>query len=80
MSADISIIAGLHYSQIVKDLEQTVTVTGPRGTVRAWNIGIIDDGYYEQYPDRLWELYITLCETADGLYHCCLTGNVERLS
>jgi len=77
----MTLIAGLDYTQTVNNNnnEQTVTVTGPKGTIRAWNIGYIDDGYYEQYPDRLWELYITLCETADGLYHCCLTGRVERV-
>jgi hypothetical protein len=49
-------------------------VTGPRGTIRAWDIGWVPDHYYREYPDRLAELYDSLCAVVDGHYHCCLTG------
>jgi len=53
-----------------------LTVQGPRGAVKCWDIGWIEPGYYEQYPDRLAQLYDTVCAVADGHYHCCLTGKI----
>lgn len=55
------------------------TLTGPRGTVRCWDIGIVPENYYTEYPDRLEELYDTVCAVADGHYHCCLTGKIFLL-
>ena len=51
-------------------------IQGPQGTVRAWDIGLITEGYYEQYPDRLWDLYWNIQSVLAGHYHCCLTGKV----
>lgn len=53
-----------------------ITFDGPLGTVRAYDIGWITTGYYELYPDRLWETYNLLIAVANGMYHCCLTGKV----
>ena len=51
-------------------------VTGPRGTIRCWDIGYTYPGYYEEYPDRLEEFYTVVSAVADGHYHCCLTGKI----
>jgi hypothetical protein len=51
-------------------------IRGPAGTVKAYDIGYIDNGYYEQYPDRLWDLYKSILNVLDGHYHCCLSGKV----
>jgi hypothetical protein len=51
-------------------------IRGPHGAVRAYDIGWIDSGYYEQYPDRLWDLYLNILAVLDGHYHCCLSGRV----
>jgi hypothetical protein len=51
-------------------------IRGPAGIVKAYDIGYIDDGYYEQYPDRLWDLYQSILSVLDGHYHCCLSGKV----
>ena len=55
------------------------TVSGPRGTIRCWDIGYVDPDYYTANPDRLAELYDTVCAVADGHYHCCLTGKIFLL-
>jgi hypothetical protein len=54
-------------------------ISGPFGTVKAHDIGYIDDGYYEQYPNRLWDLYKSILAVLDGHYHCCLSGKVWNL-
>jgi hypothetical protein len=54
-------------------------IRGPAGTVKAYDIGYIDNGYYEQYPDRLWDLYMSILAVLDGHYHCCLSGKVWNL-
>ena len=54
-------------------------ISGPFGTVKAYDIGYIDDGYYEQYPNRLWDLYKSILLVLDGHYHCCLSGKVWNL-
>ena len=51
-------------------------IRGPYGTVKGYDIGYIDSGYYEQYPDRLWDLYKDILAVLDGHYHCCLSGRV----
>jgi|GEM_PF-4756171 len=51
-------------------------IKGPIGTVRAYDIGFITDGYYEKYPDRLWDLYRDILAVLSGHYHCCLSGRV----
>lgn len=53
-----------------------ITIHGPLGTVTAYDIGWITDGYYTTYPDRLHDLYLTIWATTQGHYHCCLTGRV----
>lgn len=54
-------------------------IRGPAGIVRAYDIGYITDGYYEQYPDRLWDLYRDIVAVINGHYHCCLSGRVWNL-
>ena len=54
-------------------------ISGPFGTVKAYDIGYIDDDYYEQYPNRLWDLYKSILLVLDGHYHCCLSGKVWNL-
>ena len=54
-------------------------IRGPAGTIRAYDIGYITDGYYEQYPERLWDLYRDILAVLDGHYHCCLSGRVWNL-
>lgn len=54
-------------------------IRGPHGQVRAWDIGYITPGYYEQYPNRLWDLYTAILLVLDGHYHCCLSGKVWNL-
>ena len=54
-------------------------ISGPFGTVKAYDIGYIDDGYYEQYPNRLWDLYKDILLVLGGHYHCCLSGKVWNL-
>jgi hypothetical protein len=54
-------------------------IRGPYGTVKGYDIGYIDSGYYEQYPDRLWDLYKDILAVLDGHYHCCLSGRVWNL-
>jgi len=51
-------------------------IRGPQGVVKAYDIGFIIDGYYEQYPDRLWDLYKDILAVLAGHYHCCLSGKV----
>lgn len=77
-------IGGLEFRQEVVDgpLDNPrcwLYIQGPKGTVRAWDIGYITDGYYQQYPDRLWELYELILTIIDGHYHCCLSGKVWNL-
>jgi hypothetical protein len=74
-------VAGLSYSQEIVGQGQYGTITwlyiqGPKGTVKAYDIGLITDGYYQQYPDRLWDLYSDILAVIDGYYHCCLTARV----
>ena len=74
-------IAGLEFGQEIVGNSDHGYITwfflkGPYGGVKAWDIGYITDGYYEQYPDRLWDMYKTLLSVRDGHYHCCLVGKV----
>lgn len=49
-------------------------ISGPRGLYLALDIGESPAEYYEQYPDRLWDLYQLISLVASGFYHCCLSG------
>ena len=72
------------YQEIIDDEDPNnprcwLYIQGPKGTVRAWDIGYITPGYYEEYPGRLWGLYELILTTIDGHYHCCLSGKVWNL-
>jgi hypothetical protein len=74
-------IGQLSYSQEIVGHGQYGVITwlyidGPKGAVKAYDCGYITAGYYEQYPDRLWDLYMDILAVLDGYYHCCLTAKV----
>ena len=49
----------------------TVELLGPRGSVRASGfVWVTDD------PENVEINYWSIVHTLDGIYHCCLTGNV----
>ena len=84
MSMNYKQIQGLGFAQEIIDYaahgpRTWMYIQGPAGTVRAWDIGYITDGYYEQYPDRLWDLYRDIVAVLNGHYHCCLSGKVWNL-
>lgn len=77
-------INGLGYYQELaggpsSDPQCWLYIRGPKGTVRAWDIGYITPGYYESRPGYLWGLYELILTTLDGHYHCCLSGKVWNL-
>lgn len=71
------------YQEIVGDSDHGpitwMYIRGPEGVVRAYDIGYITGGYYEEYPERLWELYRDILAVLNGHYHCCLSGRVWNL-
>lgn len=74
-------ISNLTYTQEITRQSEYGPVTwfyikGPYGNIKAYDIGYITPGYYEEYPDRLWDLYKNLLSVLDGHYHCCLSGKV----
>jgi hypothetical protein len=74
-SSDYTNIQGLEYCcQHHSDQRWDTWINGPRGLYLALDIGESPCEYYEQYPDRLWDLYQLLSLVADGFYHCCLSG------
>ena len=75
--SDYTHIQGLDYCCCQHDAERWDTwIGGPRGVYLAVDIGESPAEYYQQYPDRLWEMYQVMTLVADGLYHCCLTGRL----
>jgi hypothetical protein len=53
-----------------------VYIRGPKGTVKAYDIGYVPDGFYQTQSWRLWDTYKLILNTLDGHYHCCLSGRV----
>jgi hypothetical protein len=71
---DYTSIQGLDYC-CQKNSEQWDTwINGPRGLLVALDIGESPAEYYQQNPDRLWDLYQLISLVANGFYHCCLSG------
>jgi hypothetical protein len=68
-------IGGLDYSCFYISGDRWDTwIRGPRGVLIAHDIGQSPWQYYQQYPERLWDLYQLIGLVAGGLYHCCLSG------
>jgi hypothetical protein len=73
--SDYVTIQGLDYCCRQHNKAQWNTwISGPRGLYLALDIGESPAEYYQQYPDRLWDLYQLMTLVADGFYHCCLSG------
>ena len=73
--SDYTPIQGLDYCcQHYNNQRWDTWISGPRGVYLALDIGESPAEYYEQYPDRLWELYQLMSLVAEGFYHCCLSG------
>ena len=62
------------YCQRVSAEQWDTWISGPRGHVLARDIGWAPVEYYQQYPDRLWDLYLLVISVTSGFYHCCLSG------
>ena len=73
----------INYSQIsglefccfkTGELRWDLYIVGPRGCVHASDMGWYPVVYFQEFPDRLWDLYQLLLTVIGGVYHCCLSG------
>lgn len=78
MTIQFTAISGLLFAcERLSQSRYDVHIQGPQGGVCVRDIGWHPVEYYQDYPDRLWELYYLALSITAGVYHCCLSGKVD---